>query len=55
MDDVIKYETIAQQNDSILSVVVLDETGQKRFYEDYITKLKKSDELTAKLATKKSE
>ena len=29
LDDVIKYETIAQQNDSILSVVVLDETGQK--------------------------
>ena len=55
LDDVIKYETIAQQNDSILSVVVLDETGQKRFYEDYITKLKKSDELKAKLATQKAE
>jgi tetratricopeptide (TPR) repeat protein len=55
LDDVIKYETIAQQNDSILSVVVLDETGQKRFYEDYIAKLKKSDELKAKLATQKAE
>jgi tetratricopeptide (TPR) repeat protein len=55
LDDVIKYETIAQQNDSILSVVVLDETGQKRFYEDYITKLKKSDQLKAKLATQKAE
>lgn len=55
LDDVIKYETIAQQNDSILSVVVLDETGQKRFYEDYISKLKKSDELKAKLATQKAE
>jgi tetratricopeptide (TPR) repeat protein len=36
LDDVIKYETIAQQNDSILAVVALDEAGQKRFYENYI-------------------
>ncbi len=55
LDDVIKYETIAQQNDSILAVVALDEAGQQRFYEDYIEKLKKSDEQKASLAAAKAE
>jgi tetratricopeptide (TPR) repeat protein len=55
LDDVIKYETIAQQNDSILAVVALDEAGQKRFYENYIEKLKKLDDQKAKLAAAKAE
>jgi tetratricopeptide (TPR) repeat protein len=55
LDDVIKYETIAQQNDSILAIAALDETSQQRFYEDYIDKLKKSDDQKAKLAASKAE
>ncbi len=55
LDDVIKYETIAQQNDSILSIVALNEVGQQRYYENYIEKLKKSDDQKAKLAAAKAE
>jgi tetratricopeptide (TPR) repeat protein len=43
--DVIKYEGIAQANDSILKVVAMDESERTKFYEDYIEKLKKQDEL----------
>lgn len=55
LDDVIKYETIAQQNDSILSIVALNEVGQQRYFENYIEKLKKSDDQKAKLAAAKAE
>jgi tetratricopeptide (TPR) repeat protein len=55
LDDVIKYETIAQQNDSILAIAALDATSQQRYYEDYIDKLKKSDDQKAKLAASKAE
>jgi len=43
LDDVIKYEDIAQKNDSILNVVALSNSDKKSFYEDYIVKLKKAD------------
>lgn len=49
LEDVIKYENIAQRNDSILNVVALSESDKKGFYQDYINKLKKADELKAKL------
>ncbi len=55
LDDVIKYETIAQQNDSILSIVALNEVGQQRYFENYIERLKKSDDQKAKLAAAKAE
>lgn len=55
LDDVIKYETIAQQNDSILSIVALNEVGKQRYYENYIERLKKSDDQKAKLAAAKAE
>ena len=48
--DVIKYETIATQNDSILSVVAMNDTERNTYYENYITKLKVEDERKAKLA-----
>ncbi|MCD8529426.1 MAG: hypothetical protein LRY25_01170 [Flavobacterium sp.] len=48
--DVIKYETIAQQNDSILKVVAMNEVERKTFYDDYIAKLKIEDEKKAKIA-----
>ena len=47
--DVIKYEGIAQRNDSILNVVSLSENDKKSFYNDYIVKVKKSDDAKAKL------
>lgn len=42
--DVIKYEGIAQTNDSILHIVSLNEAGRKAFFNDYIVKLKEQDE-----------
>ncbi len=54
LEDVIKYEGIATANDSILDVVAMDEPARRKYYEDYIEKLKKDDarkkELAAKLA-----
>lgn len=53
--DVIMFEDIAQQNDSILSVVAMSENEKIAFYERYIEKLKKEDELRAKLEAEKAE
>jgi tetratricopeptide (TPR) repeat protein len=55
LDDVIKYETIAQANDSILSVVAMSDLGRKSYYEEYIKKLKIEDETKAKLAAIQAE
>lgn len=55
LDDVIKYETIAQANDSILAVVALSDLGRKSYYEEYISKLKKEDEIKAKKAALQAE
>ncbi len=44
LEDVIKYEGIAQTNDSILSLVAMSEAERVRFFEDYIEKLKIADE-----------
>ncbi len=55
LDDVIKYETIAQQNDSILSVVAMNDSDRNQYYEKYIAKLKIEDEKKAKLAAEKAE
>jgi tetratricopeptide (TPR) repeat protein len=43
--DVIKYEGIAQNNDSILRLVALSGPDRITFFEDYIAKLKEKDEL----------
>lgn len=51
--DVIKYEDIAKQNDSILSLVAMNEVEREAYFEKYIEKLKKEDELKAKLAAEK--
>lgn len=53
--DVIKYEDIAKLNDSILSVVAMNDNERKIYFEGYIEKLKKEDELKAKLAAEKAE
>ena len=44
LNDVIKYEGIAQTNDSILHVVGLNDEGRIAYYNDYIAKLKIQDE-----------
>lgn len=55
LEDVIKYEAIAQRNDSILNVTSLSAADRKEFYESYIAKLKKADEAKAKLEKEKQE
>lgn len=42
--DVIKYEAIAQANDSILRLVAMGETERVAFFEDYIVRLKQQEE-----------
>ncbi len=54
LEDVIKYESIAQQNDSILKVVSMNEVDRITFYKDYISKLKNEDELKAKKEAEKA-
>ncbi len=44
LDDVIQYETIAKNNDSILSIVSLSESEKNSYFDKYILTLKKSDE-----------
>ena len=51
LEDVIKYEGIANRNDSILSVVALSESERIVFFEKHIQKLKKDDEKIKILAT----
>lgn len=50
LDDVIKYEGIAQRNDSIINVASLSKEDKIAFFEDYIAKLKKKEEEAEKLA-----
>ena len=52
LDEVIQYETITKNNDSILSIVSLSETEKKSYFEKYIANLKKTDE-TKKIALEK--
>ncbi len=53
LDDVIKYEAIANTNDSILKVLKMSNNDKTKFYEDFITKLK-SDETKQKLIEDKA-
>jgi len=53
--DVIKYEQIAQVNDSILRIVAMSEEGKISFFEDLIAKLKLEDEKKAAKAARDAE
>lgn len=53
--DVIKYEAIAQRNDSVLNVLALSKDDQKGFYENYIAKIKKADREKAALEKEKAD
>ena len=55
LEDVIKYETIAHENDSILSILAMDEKERNNYFEIYIKKIKAEDELKAKIAAEKAE
>lgn len=55
LEDVIKYEGIAQRNDSILNVTSLSKEDKTAFFEDYIIKLKKKEEAAEKLAKEEAE
>lgn len=50
--DVIKYEGIAQVNDSILKIMALPEDSRKSFFEDVIARLKIEDEKRAAKAAR---
>ena len=52
LEDVIKYEGIAHQNDSIISLYNMDLNGKNAYFEKYIAKLKKEEEASKKLADK---
>ena len=52
LDDVIKYEGIAQTNDSIISLYNMSASEKTAFFDKYIVKLKKADEDKKKLAQK---
>jgi tetratricopeptide (TPR) repeat protein len=48
LEDVIKYETIAQTNDSILKVANMSFADRDSYYQKYIDKLKIADEIKRK-------
>ena len=54
LEDVIKYEGIAQRNDSIISVFSMSETERTSYYQKYIEKLKKEDKAKLALAEKQA-
>lgn len=55
LDEVIGLELIAKTNDSILKIVAMSDTERVAYFEDYIGKLKKSDEEKRLLAEKQKE
>ena len=54
LEDVIKYEGIAQKNDSIISLYNMSGSDRTAYFETYIIKLKKEEEIQKKLADKEA-
>jgi len=54
LDEVIEYEAIAKRNDSIINIVSLSEADRILYFENYVDKLKKTDEAK-KIALEKQE
>ena len=52
LEDVIKYEGIAQMNDSIISLYNMTSSERTTYFETFIKKLKKEEEVQKKLADK---
>ena len=55
LDEVIEYEFIAKENDSILNIVALSDTDRILYFEKHIDQLKKSDEAKKILEEKQKE
>jgi hypothetical protein len=56
LEDVIKYEGIAQRNDSILKIATLSKEGKEKYFKEYIESLKKEDaKIAAALDAKSKE
>jgi hypothetical protein len=55
LDDVIKYEGIANRNDSVINVFKMSDLDRIAYYEKYILKLKNEDDLKKALAAKADE
>ena len=55
LDEVIEYESVAKTNDSLLNIVKMSDTDRILYFEDYIVKLKKSDEEKRILEEKQQE
>ncbi|MES2812300.1 MAG: gliding motility protein [Bacteroidota bacterium] len=55
LNEVIKYEGIARENDSVLNIVALSSNDRKSFFEEHIKKLKAKDSVQAVLEKKKKE
>ena len=55
LDEVILYEGIAKRNDSIIHVADLSETDRVLYFENYIDKLKKSDQTKKILEEKEKD
>jgi len=49
LEDVIKYETIAVNNDSILALVRMSETERENFFKDYVAQLQKEEKKRQEL------
>ena len=54
LEDVIKYEGIAKQNDSIIFLYGMSESAKKSYFEKFILELKKQDEKLKKSAEKEA-
>ncbi|MDD3004361.1 gliding motility protein [Flavobacterium sp.] len=55
LEDVIKYEAIAQKNDSIINVYQMSAEEQIAYYKKYILVLKEKDKKAAEIEKKKEE
>ena len=55
LEDVIKYEAIAQTNDSILNLVQMSNEDRKVYFEKFIVDLKEQDKVAADLLKKQQE
>jgi tetratricopeptide (TPR) repeat protein len=54
LEDVIKYEGIAQRNDSIISLHSMSSADRTAYFEKHIVKLKKEEEIAQKAAEKEA-
>jgi hypothetical protein len=54
LEDVIKYEAISLENDSIISLYKMSDSERTTYFEKYIAKLKKEEEAQLKAAEKQA-